>query len=128
MLAQSQEMQFGVHETETIHHKLLLAPPSDKPSVSFIRQAPQTPRRRAAFPSARHRPSSAGARLPMTSRTSQDCINFPNKNQSAEERDEEEGLVVTGQDTPSDWECTAGFIGNSLTGKVAGDRGIVQLL
>lgn len=46
-----------------------------------------------------------------------DCINFPNKNQSAEEWDKEEGpRYYTGQDTPSDWECAAVFIGNSLTG------------
>lgn len=54
----------------------------------------------------------------MTSRTSQDCINFPNKNQSAEERDKEEGAgYYAGRDTPSDWGCTAVFIGNGLTGE-----------
>lgn len=61
---------------ETMHLRLLHVPPSNKPAISFIRQTVEILWHRAAFPFAQLRPSSAEARLPMTSRTLKQLHSF----------------------------------------------------
>lgn len=72
LLDQSYAFERGLETArKTIDQKLIYALAFNKPTVSFIKQTREITEKRAAFLFAVHRPSSAGARMPMTSGTVQ---------------------------------------------------------